>query len=176
MKRGLGFLGVFAALVAMGAAADTFMPAGVGTQKSVYGDVLADSRKMTLYAFDQDSAGKSACTGACADVRPPLAAPRIGRPVGDWTIVTRDDGSRQWAYQGKPLYGFTGDHAPGDLNGDGGNWKAMMVGPIRIRPNTFASGGAPARAISSVKMTCSIRVAPRPPYSFGQAIPAQPAW
>ena len=130
MKRSAVFLGVMAALAATVAAADDFMPASVATQKTVYGDVLADARKMTLYAFDQDSAGKSACTGACADVRTPLAAPRIGRPVGDWTILTRDDGSKQWAYKGKPLYGFTGDRAPGDLNGDGGDWKAAMVGPV----------------------------------------------
>jgi len=119
-----------AVLAAFGAPADTVMPAGVATQKTVYGDVLADSRKMTLYAFDQDNAGKSACTGECADVRTPLAAPRIGRPVGDWTILTRDDGSKQWAYKGKPLYSFTGDRAPGDLSGDGGDWKAAMVGPV----------------------------------------------
>jgi len=129
MKRGVVFLGALATLVGGGAAADDFMPAGLGTQKTVYGDVLADARKMTLYEFDQDKNGKSACTGPCADVRVPLAAPRIGRSVGDWTIVTRDDGSKQWAFKGKPLYGFTGDHAPSDLNGVGGDWKAVMIAP-----------------------------------------------
>jgi len=139
MKRGVVFLGVLATLVGVGAGVgaaaapelpDSFMPAGLGTQKTVYGDVLADARKMTLYEFDQDKDGKSACAGPCADVRVPLAAPRIGRPAGDWTIVIRDDGSKQWAYKGKPLYGFTGDHAPGDLGGQGGDWKAVMIAPV----------------------------------------------
>jgi predicted lipoprotein with Yx(FWY)xxD motif len=127
MNLRAGIAGVLAALLATAAVADDVMPAGVGTQKTAYGDVLADAHKMTLYAFDQDKAGKSACTGPCADVRVPLAAPRVAHPAGDWTIVTRDDGSKQWAYKGQPLYGFTGDHAPGDLNGVGGDWKAVMV-------------------------------------------------
>jgi len=129
MNLRAGFVGVVSALFAAGAMADEVMPAGLVTQKTVYGNVLADARRMTLYSFDQDKDGKSACDGPCADVRTPLAAPRIGHAVGDWTIVTRDDGAKQWAYKGKPLYGFAGDHAPGDLNGVGGDWKAVMTGP-----------------------------------------------
>ena len=40
-------------------------------------------------------------------------------PSGDWTIVTRDDGQKQWAYKGKPLYGFAKDTKAGDKTGDG---------------------------------------------------------
>jgi predicted lipoprotein with Yx(FWY)xxD motif len=45
-------------------------------------------------------------------------------PVGKYTIVTRDDGSTQWAYDGKPLYGWKNDKQPGDTTGDGvgGKW------------------------------------------------------
>src|SRR2546423_1512319 len=42
------------------------------------------------------------------------------------------------------------------------------------RPSTFAGEGAPARAISSLNIACSISVAPRPPYSFGHDRPVQP--
>jgi predicted lipoprotein with Yx(FWY)xxD motif len=68
-----GFLGALAVLAASGASADETMPAGVGMQKTVYGDVLADAHRMTLYSFDQDKAGKSACDGPCAH------RPRSGR-------------------------------------------------------------------------------------------------
>ncbi|HAP11331.1 MAG TPA: hypothetical protein DCR50_10830, partial [Afipia sp.] len=47
---------------------------------------------------------------------PPCAA---ARPSGDWTIVTRDDGSKMWALKGKPLYTFAKDTKPGDTTGDG---------------------------------------------------------
>jgi len=40
---------------------------------------------------------------------------------GDWTVITRDDGSRQWAYKGKPLYFWAKDAKPGDRTGDGIN-------------------------------------------------------
>ena len=52
--------------------------------------------------------------------------------------------------------------------------NAMMVGPTMPRPRTLAIGGAPARAISCQKITCCIRLAPRPPYARGQEMPAQP--
>src|SRR2546423_1290798 len=43
------------------------------------------------------------------------------------------------------------------------------------RPSTLASWGARARTTSSLKIACSTSVAPRPPYSCGQEMPAQPA-
>jgi predicted lipoprotein with Yx(FWY)xxD motif len=40
---------------------------------------------------------------------------------GEYTIVTRDDGKKQVAYKGKPLYYWTKDTKPGDKSGDGFN-------------------------------------------------------
>jgi predicted lipoprotein with Yx(FWY)xxD motif len=85
------------------------------------GKVLADARGMTLYIFDRDSAGMSNCTGQCAQNWPPFAAPAGAMPSANWTIVTRADGGRQWAYKGKPLYGWTKDTKSGDVTGDGVN-------------------------------------------------------
>ena len=71
---------------------------------------------MTQYTFDRDSAGtgKSVCNGPCAQNWPPLAAGSDAKTTGDWTVVTRDDGSRQWALKGKPLYYWVRDAKPGD--------------------------------------------------------------
>jgi predicted lipoprotein with Yx(FWY)xxD motif len=74
---------------------------------------------MSLYTFDNDAGGKSACNGPCAAIWPPLIAASGSSAAGDWTIVSRDDGSAQWAYKGHPLYTFTKDGTPGDVNGDG---------------------------------------------------------
>jgi predicted lipoprotein with Yx(FWY)xxD motif len=86
--------------------------------------MLTNPKGMTLYVYDKDAVGKSNCTGPCAANWPPLAASASDKPNGKWTIVTRDDGSLQWAYDGKPVYGWKNDKAPGDTTGDGagGNW------------------------------------------------------
>jgi predicted lipoprotein with Yx(FWY)xxD motif len=85
------------------------------------GKALVDAKGMTLYIFDRDSDGKSACSGQCATNWPPFMATGDAKPSGEWTIVTRDDGSKMWAYKGKPLYTWINDKAPGDAKGDGVN-------------------------------------------------------
>jgi predicted lipoprotein with Yx(FWY)xxD motif len=80
--------------------------------------VLTTTDGMTLYTFDKDMAGKSACNGPCATLWPPLMAAAGDHPAAGYTIVTRDDGSLQWAYQGKPLYRYQHDAKAGDRSGD----------------------------------------------------------
>lgn len=89
------------------------------------GSVLVDTKSMTLYTYDKDAQGKSNCNGQCAANWPPLAAGSDAKPTGKWTVIKRDDGSQQWAYNGKPLYTFKKDTKPGDMTGDGaggGTW------------------------------------------------------
>jgi predicted lipoprotein with Yx(FWY)xxD motif len=88
--------------------------------------VLTGPNGMTLYTFDRDAGGKSACNGPCATNWPPLAAAAADSGSGDYSVITRDDGSKQWAYKGKPLYYWSKDAKPGDKTGDGFNnvWKA----------------------------------------------------
>lgn len=87
--------------------------------------VLVGANGMTLYTFDKDADGKSACNGPCAGNWPPLTAAAGDAASGDFSIITRDDGSRQWAQKGKPLYYWVKDAKPGDKTGDGFNgvWK-----------------------------------------------------
>jgi predicted lipoprotein with Yx(FWY)xxD motif len=81
--------------------------------------MFVTAKGMTLYTFDKDSAGKSACNGPCATNWPPALAVDGAKPMGPWTIVTRDDGLKQWAYNGKPVYAFAKDTKAGDTTGDG---------------------------------------------------------
>jgi len=85
--------------------------------------VLTDADGMTLYTFDRDpaDASKSVCNGPCATNWPPLQAGAGDRPSGDWAVISRDDGSKQWAYKGKPVYRWIKDAKPGDTTGDGVN-------------------------------------------------------
>lgn len=82
--------------------------------------ILVNSKGLTVYTFDKDVAGsgKSVCNGKCAVNWPPVAATANDRPNGPFTIVVRDDGSRQWAYKGKPVYTWPEDQEPGDKYGD----------------------------------------------------------
>ena len=79
---------------------------------------LTDSKGLTLYIFDEDSAGTSSCYDGCAKTWPPLLTTEndFSAPI---SISNRKDTTLQIAYQGKPLYTFAGDHNPGDKNGDG---------------------------------------------------------
>ena len=82
--------------------------------------ILVNSAGMTLYTFDKDVAGsgKSTCNGGCAALWPPAMAAASDQPAGAYTIVMRDDGARQWAYKGKPVYTYQADQKPGDRAGD----------------------------------------------------------
>lgn len=83
------------------------------------GGVLVGTGGMTLYTFDKDGGGKSACNGPCAENWPPLKAGATDQRAGDYAVITREDGSKQWAYKGKPLYYWAKDMKPGDVSGDG---------------------------------------------------------
>lgn len=87
----------------------------------VYDGVLVGEGDMTLYVFDKDApgSGRSACNGPCAENWPPFAASADAEPEGGFTVITRDDGAAQWAYQGRPLYYWVKDQKPGDMTGDG---------------------------------------------------------
>lgn len=81
--------------------------------------VLADAAGMTVYTFDKDKAGsgKSACNDGCAKMWPPV--PVTGDSVASpYSVVTRDDGSKQLAYKGKPLYLYAKDAKAGERKGD----------------------------------------------------------
>ena len=86
--------------------------------------VLVSAAGMTVYTFDKDAAnsGKSACSGPCATNWPALSAgdASVGAP---YSVITREDGSKQLAYKGKPLYLYAADKQPGERKGD--NFKDM---------------------------------------------------
>jgi predicted lipoprotein with Yx(FWY)xxD motif len=98
--------------------------------ESSLGKVYTDSKGMTLYTFDKDEPGKSNCYDQCAVNWPIFEAPADAMAEGEWTIVERTDGTRQWAYEGKPLYFWKDDKAPGDVTGEGkgdNTWHVAKV-------------------------------------------------
>jgi predicted lipoprotein with Yx(FWY)xxD motif len=102
---------------------------------SQLGQILTDSKGDTVYVFDKDTNGKSACSGSCANIWPPVTAsgsPKPGNGVAASKLgtTTRSDGSTQVTYAGRPLYTYTADASPGDTTGNGINefgavWHAV---------------------------------------------------
>jgi predicted lipoprotein with Yx(FWY)xxD motif len=81
---------------------------------------------LRLYVFDHDSTGKSACNSGCDGAWPPLIVAQNEKPVGDWTIIDRYDGSKQWAYKGHPVYLRFHDSLDEPTgNGLGGVWHFL---------------------------------------------------
>lgn len=68
--------------------------------------MLVGPNGMTLHTFDRDpaGAGKSVCNGPCAANWPAMMASDMDKASGDYSVIQRDDGKKQWALKGKPLY------------------------------------------------------------------------
>ncbi len=138
------------------------------------GSFLTDANGMTLYTFTHDTAGTSNCNGGCAQAWPPLkaeSASAVPHDVpGSFSVITRQDGSKQLAYDGMPLYTWKGDKKPGDATGQGfrGTWWVanlepavhvlktasgdLLVGPTGKTLYTFAKDTATASACTG---TCA---------------------
>jgi predicted lipoprotein with Yx(FWY)xxD motif len=88
------------------------------------GRFLVDGKGLTLYLFEKDKAGKSACYASCAKVWAPLIT--SGKPTAGAGAVAskigtikRTDGTLQATYGGHPLYHYDDDHKPGQTEGQG---------------------------------------------------------
>ena len=93
---------------------------GKSTASAIARDQIAyaDQRGRTLYTWDKDPAGKSTCVDVCAASFQPFLALSTSTAVGDWTLLGRSRGARQWALKGKALYTYVKDVDPGAVRGD----------------------------------------------------------
>ena len=131
MRRLIAVLAVLAlsaaALASLTAIASsaTNKPATVKTGGSSLGRIVVDGKSHTLYLFQKDRRGKSACSGACAQNWPPLltnGAPKAGPGAKSSLLGTtkRSDGTTQVTYNKHPLYTFVADNGkPGSTTGQG---------------------------------------------------------
>ena len=131
MNKVVAVLAMAAMLGLAGCSSMGYGGSSAAAPAKVVDGVLTNSAGMTLYTFDKDAAGsgKSECNGACATNWPPLLAVSDAKAAGDYTVITRADGAKQWAYKGKPLYLWIKDTKPGDKSGDGFNnaWRVARA-------------------------------------------------
>jgi predicted lipoprotein with Yx(FWY)xxD motif len=118
MRMWMG-LAASGALMAAAAGAALAAPPGVTTKDGAF--IAPDGKPLYTFARDVEP-NKSVCNGGCATAWPPLAAAADAAAQGDWTVVTRDDGSKMWAYKGKPLYTFARDTAGQPATGVSAAW------------------------------------------------------
>ena len=111
------------ALFATAAIAEDYVGGAIKTMEIGGKQVLVGANDMTLYTFDKDAVGVTNCYDKCAENWPPLFATEGATPEGEFTLVTRTDGTVMWAYDGMPLYLWVKDQKPGDTTGD-------MVGEV----------------------------------------------
>ena len=146
-------LAASAALLAAGAAVGMThaVRASVTVRATTLGKVLADQRGRTLYLFEKDKRGMSACSGSCVSFWPPLlttAKPRAGAAVKASLLGTirRSDGRMQVTYRGHPLYTFSLDKRAGQTNGEGlddfgAHWYAVSPAGSKVVKQTTTNGG-----------------------------------
>jgi predicted lipoprotein with Yx(FWY)xxD motif len=112
------------------------------------GTVLVDRSGKTLYSPQQEAGGKIACTGGCLSFWFPVrvaagAALRAPSGVtGALGMVHRPGGTTQLTYNGKPLYTFRLDQAPGQAHGN--NFTYHFAGAT-FTWHALTTSGAPAR-------------------------------
>jgi predicted lipoprotein with Yx(FWY)xxD motif len=122
----------------------------VALRQTALGKVLVDARGRTLYLFEKDKRGRSACYGACAAYWPPLTGPAKPRAAQGaraslLSVSKRTDGKQQVTYAGHPLYTFIGDKRAGQTTGQGltdfgAAWYAVAASGRAVEPTTANSG------------------------------------
>ncbi|HEY0516658.1 MAG TPA: hypothetical protein VGD00_06020 [Solirubrobacteraceae bacterium] len=111
----------------------------IATKHDKLGTVLAAGpKKLTVYLFEADKNGQSACSGTCAKFWPPVTTSGEAQASGaavaaDLGTITRADGTKQVTYKGHPLYLFAKDKDSGDAYGQG--VKAFGASWYTLRPN-----------------------------------------
>jgi predicted lipoprotein with Yx(FWY)xxD motif len=150
---------------ASGTASPAAAAAGSGlvitTKSGSAGAFLTDGSGRAVYLWAKDGKDSSACSGACAGAWPPVtttgaATASGGADKADLSTITRSDGSKQAVYDGHPLYYFSGDSGPGQVNGQGSDsfgakwWLVDPAGTSITAAVTVSSGAtAPSPSASS---------------------------
>src|SRR5690606_33776966 len=82
------------------------VPPGFRVKTTTLGRMLTTDKNFSVYAFDKDTAERSACDETCTRTWSPVLAPMTARAQGEWSFIERSPGVRQWTFRGRPLYTY----------------------------------------------------------------------
>jgi len=110
--------------------------------------VLTNAKGFTLYSFAPETMTTSKCNHSCAQIWPPATGPATAGSgvTGTLGTITRANGATQATYNGRPLYTYRADTAPGQANGNGitafgGRWHEVTPSGAAAPAPTSSGGG-----------------------------------
>jgi predicted lipoprotein with Yx(FWY)xxD motif len=132
----------------------------ITTKSGSAGAFLTDGSGRAVYLWTKDGKDSSACSGACAGAWPPVTTTGAvtasgGANKADLSTITTSGGTKQVVYDGHPLYYFSGDSGPGQVNGQGSDgfgakwWLVDPAGTSITAAVTGSSGATPSATASS---------------------------
>ena len=114
------------------------IPPGFAVKTTAAGRLLTTDRNASVYAYDRDTPDRSMCDAKCARTWEPVIAPALARALGDWSILVRSPGVRQWAYRQQPLYTYALDQRSWSLEGsDVAGWSNVYTSLAPPFPASF---------------------------------------
>lgn len=120
------------------AAPPSRVPPGFAVKTTTNGRLLTTDKNASVYAYDGDTADSVACNGDCLQRWTPVLAPELARAMGEWSILERSPGVRQWVFRGKPLYSYALDqHSWSQQGSDEPGWSNVYTQLAPPVPDSF---------------------------------------
>lgn len=121
---------------------DPDVPPELDVRASSTGRMLVDAKGFVVFANDADPPGKSVCVDNCLRTWKPILAPQLAKDRGEWSIVERSPGIKQWAFRNKPLYIYIPDAGANARGGkvtgaDVPGWRIVFTQRSLPPPNAF---------------------------------------
>jgi predicted lipoprotein with Yx(FWY)xxD motif len=117
------------------------MPPGFRVESTLQGRVLTTAQRDAVYVWDKDEPNKSNCTSeACLALWRPVSAAEAAQPQGEWSIVQRSPGVRQWAFRKQPLYTYARERETRSMSYDGSDepgWRNVYTQRTTGFPKSF---------------------------------------
>jgi len=116
------------------------LPPGFAVASTSVGRMLTTNKNASIYAMDADTATSTACDEACLARWQPVIAPALIRPQGEWSILERSPGVRQWVFRGKPLYTHVLDQGSwSQVGSDQPGWQNVFTQKAPSWPQSFTA-------------------------------------
>lgn len=116
----------------------SMIPPGFAVKTTTVGRLLTTDKTYSVYAFADDTPETSMCVGGCARIWDPIIAPALALPKGEWSIIERSAGVRQWAFRQQPLYTYTLDASAWSQEGsDVPGWSNVYLQRAPQNPDAF---------------------------------------
>jgi len=114
------------------------VPPGFAVKTTTVGRLLTTDKNFSVYAYDADTANSSTCVADCARLWTPVTAGAMSIAQGEWSIIERSPGIRQWVFRGKPLYTYVLDQGSWSLEGsDVEGWSNVYTQLAPPPPEVF---------------------------------------